>query len=103
MSEKKGEEGEEGSEGVAPLGATSSDSGGGTLESSQEEEAVVQMGPHLYERVALLGRGDVGKVYLVKERSSGELFSMKVLTKREMVLRNKACFFLAFYRFSWFS
>ncbi|THG98563.1 hypothetical protein EW026_g3641 [Hermanssonia centrifuga] len=37
----------------------------------------------------MLGRGDVGKVYLVREKKSSKLFAMKVLSKREMIERKK--------------
>lgn len=37
----------------------------------------------------MLGRGDVGKVYLVREKKTDKLFAMKVLSKKEMIARNK--------------
>jgi len=42
-----------------------------------------------FEKVALIGRGDVGKVYLVKHKESGKFYAMKVLDKHEMIQRNK--------------
>jgi len=36
-----------------------------------------------------LGKGDVGKVYLVREKQSQTLYAMKVLSKKEMIKRNK--------------
>lgn len=42
-----------------------------------------------YEKLRVLGRGDVGKVYLVRHMPTGELYAMKVLTKEEMIARNK--------------
>ena len=39
--------------------------------------------------VLLLGQGDVGKVYLVRLCSSRDIFAMKVLSKAEMIKRNK--------------
>lgn len=42
-----------------------------------------------FEKLKLLGKGDVGKVYLVKEKSTNKLFAMKVLSKQEMIERNK--------------
>lgn len=48
-----------------------------------------EVGPSSFEKVKLIGRGDVGKVYLVKEKSSNQLYAMKVLSKKEMVKRNK--------------
>lgn len=37
----------------------------------------------------MLGKGDVGKVYLVREKKTEKLFAMKVLSKKEMIKRNK--------------
>ena len=52
----------------------------------------------------LIGQGDVGKVYLVRLKDSTHYFAMKVLSKQEMIQRNKVrlfrlfitCSFLAF-------
>jgi len=48
-----------------------------------------KVGPSDFERIRLLGRGHVGRVYLVKLKGSEELYAMKVLGKKEMVERNK--------------
>jgi protein-serine/threonine kinase len=45
--------------------------------------------PSNFEKIKLIGKGDVGKVYLVKQKVDGKLFAMKVLNKREMLERNK--------------
>jgi protein-serine/threonine kinase len=37
----------------------------------------VQVGPQSFEKIKLLGKGDVGKVYLVKEKKSQRLYAMK--------------------------
>jgi len=37
----------------------------------------------------LIGQGDVGKVYLVRLKDSTNYFAMKVLSKQEMIARNK--------------
>ena len=42
-----------------------------------------------FEKIQLIGRGDVGKVYLVREKVSDNYYAMKVLDKREMIKRNK--------------
>lgn len=42
-----------------------------------------------FEKIKLLGKGDVGKVYLVREKASSKLYAMKVLNKKEMIERNK--------------
>jgi protein-serine/threonine kinase len=47
------------------------------------------LGPSDFEKIKLLGRGDVGKVYLVRLKGTDKLFAMKVLKKEEMIQRNK--------------
>lgn len=37
----------------------------------------VEVGPGSFQKIKMLGRGDVGKVYLVREKKSGKLFAMK--------------------------
>ncbi|KAK6356582.1 serine/threonine protein kinase, AGC [Orbilia javanica] len=49
----------------------------------------VEVGPQSFDKIKLLGKGDVGKVYLVREKKSGRLYAMKVLSKKEMIKRNK--------------
>lgn len=49
----------------------------------------VEVSPNSFEKIKLLGRGDVGKVYLVREKRTNKLYAMKVLSKREMISRNK--------------
>lgn len=48
-----------------------------------------EVGPGDFEKVKLIGRGDVGKVYLVRNKKNNEKYAMKVLSKREMYERNK--------------
>jgi protein-serine/threonine kinase len=61
--------------------------------------------PSSFQKIKLLGKGDVGKVYLVREKKTDKLFAMKgecledkcdigadyrvVLSKKEMIKRNK--------------
>jgi serine/threonine protein kinase len=33
--------------------------------------------PSSFQKIKLLGRGDVGKVFLVREKKTGKLFAMK--------------------------
>jgi serine/threonine protein kinase len=54
-------------------------------------------GPADFERIRLIGQGDVGKVYLVRLRGSKHLFAMKVLSKQEMIARNKVESCLSFF------
>lgn len=49
----------------------------------------VEVSPSSFEKIKLLGRGDVGKVYLVRERKTGKLYAMKILNKHEIIERNK--------------
>ncbi|KAJ5893581.1 hypothetical protein N7495_005272 [Penicillium taxi] len=49
----------------------------------------VEVGPASFDKIKLIGKGDVGKVYLVREKKSSRLFAMKVLSKKEMIKRNK--------------
>lgn len=49
----------------------------------------VEVGPGNFEKVRLIGRGDVGKVFLVRDRRDGQKYALKVLSKREMILRHK--------------
>lgn len=37
----------------------------------------VEVGPSSFQKVKLLGKGDVGKVYLVREKKTDKLFAMK--------------------------
>jgi protein-serine/threonine kinase len=54
-----------------------------------EKPKSTRIGPEDFVRIKLLGRGDVGKVYLVRMKDSDQLYAMKVLDKREMISRNK--------------
>lgn len=42
-----------------------------------------------FTKIKLIGKGDVGKVYLVRHNESGKLYAMKMLSKQEMIKRNK--------------
>jgi protein-serine/threonine kinase len=37
----------------------------------------VEVGPHSFDKIKLIGKGDVGKVYLVREKKSNRLYAMK--------------------------
>lgn len=51
--------------------------------------SVLKVIPSSFKKVKLIGKGDVGRVYLVENRTTGELYAMKVLEKNEMLKRNK--------------
>mmetsp|Transcript_8922 Transcript_8922/g.20493 ORF Transcript_8922/g.20493 Transcript_8922/m.20493 type:complete len:734 (+) Transcript_8922:53-2254(+) len=46
-------------------------------------------GPEDFERIQMIGCGDVGRVFLVRQFETSQLFAMKVLSKGEMLHRNK--------------
>lgn len=48
-----------------------------------------QVGPQHFIKLKLLGRGGIGQVFLVQLRNTDKLYAMKVLTKDEMIQRNK--------------
>ncbi|KAK9472841.1 kinase-like domain-containing protein [Dipodascopsis tothii] len=60
-----------------------------TYSSNSIKIGSVEVSPSSFEKIKLLGKGDVGKVYLVREKKSSRLYAMKVLSKREMIKRNK--------------
>lgn len=49
----------------------------------------VEVSASSFQKIKMLGRGDVGKVYLVREKKTGKLYAMKVLSKAEMIERKK--------------
>ena len=49
----------------------------------------ITVGPQSFEKVRLLGQGDVGKVYLVKEKRTNRLYALKIFSKAEMIKRKK--------------
>ncbi|KAI9020117.1 kinase-like domain-containing protein [Phycomyces nitens] len=55
--------------------------------SVQKQDAKV--GPDSFIKLRLLGRGNVGRVYLVKQKETDKLYALKVLSKKEMINRNK--------------
>ncbi|KAI5285437.1 hypothetical protein KEM54_000572 [Ascosphaera aggregata] len=42
----------------------------------------VEVGPGSFDKIKLIGKGDVGKVYLVREKKFGRLYAMKALQTR---------------------
>ena len=49
-----------------------------------------QVGPKSFEKVKKLGQGDVGKVYLVREKKTDRLYALKIYDKKEMIRRKKS-------------
>lgn len=60
-----------------------------TYSSNSMKVHKISVGPKSFTKIKLLGKGDVGKVYLVRQKDSGKLYAMKVLSKTEMIKRNK--------------
>lgn len=60
-----------------------------TYSSNSIRSRAVEVGPGSFDKLKLLGKGDVGKVYLVREKKTSKLYAMKVLSKKEMIKRNK--------------
>jgi protein-serine/threonine kinase len=48
-----------------------------------------KVGIDLFRKIRLIGKGDVGAVYLVQHRETKKFYAMKVLTKEDMLKRNK--------------
>lgn len=49
----------------------------------------IKVEPSSFEKVRILGQGDVGKVYLVKEKTTNKLYALKIFGKAEMIKRKK--------------
>ncbi|KAI8978105.1 kinase-like domain-containing protein [Pilobolus umbonatus] len=60
-----------------------------TYSSNSIKVKKVEVGPSSFVKIRMLGKGDVGKVYMVKQKDTEKLYAMKVLSKREMIRRNK--------------
>ncbi|CEP08394.1 hypothetical protein [Parasitella parasitica] len=60
-----------------------------TYSSSSIKVKNVEVGPSSFVKVRMLGKGDVGKVYMVRQKGTDKLYAMKVLSKKEMIKRNK--------------
>ncbi|KAI6035198.1 Pkinase-domain-containing protein [Pisolithus orientalis] len=60
-----------------------------TYSSNSIKVRSVEVGPSSFLKVKMLGKGDVGRVYLVREKKSDKLYAMKVLSKKEMIERKK--------------
>lgn len=48
-----------------------------TYSSNSTKVKDVEVGPASFDKIKMLGKGDVGKVYLVREKKSSKLFAMK--------------------------
>lgn len=48
-----------------------------TYSSSSIKVKDVEVGPSSFDKITMIGKGDVGKVYLVREKKSSKLYAMK--------------------------
>jgi protein-serine/threonine kinase len=48
-----------------------------TYSSNSIKVRSVEVGPSSFDKIKLIGKGDVGKVYLVREKKSSRLYAMK--------------------------
>lgn len=60
-----------------------------TYSSNSIKVREVEVGPGSFDKIKLIGKGDVGKVYLVREKRSSRLYAMKGMLKLNFVLLNK--------------
>ncbi|KIK08397.1 hypothetical protein K443DRAFT_672419 [Laccaria amethystina LaAM-08-1] len=60
-----------------------------TYSSNSIKVRQVEVGPSSFVKIKMLGKGDVGRVYLVREKKTDKLYAMKVLSKKEMIERKK--------------
>uniref|UniRef100_A0A8H7Y1C6 non-specific serine/threonine protein kinase n=1 Tax=Psilocybe cubensis TaxID=181762 RepID=A0A8H7Y1C6_PSICU len=60
-----------------------------TYSSNSIKVRQVEVGPSSFVKIKMLGKGDVGRVYLVREKKTNNLYAMKVLSKKEMIERKK--------------
>jgi protein-serine/threonine kinase len=52
----------------------------------------VEVGPSSFDKIKLIGKGDVGKVYLVREKKSNRLYAMKgkgIIRRASVVIANR--------------
>lgn len=52
-----------------------------TYSSNSMKHRAVEVRPSSFQKIKMLGRGDVGKVYLVREKKTDKLFAMKGLSE----------------------
>ncbi|KAI0227182.1 serine/threonine protein kinase, AGC, partial [Massospora cicadina] len=60
-----------------------------TYASNSTKVKTLSVKPSSFTLIKLLGKGDVGKVYLARHKLTDKLYALKVLSKKEMISRNK--------------
>ncbi|KAJ3394579.1 hypothetical protein HDU84_007753 [Entophlyctis sp. JEL0112] len=71
---------------------TASAAGKSTLSSlpvSNIRTREIEVQPNEFQKIKMIGKGDVGRVFLVRHNQTRRFYAMKVLQKNEMVKRNK--------------
>jgi len=61
----------------------------GKKEDDHSKTHTARVHPDMFQKLKLIGKGDVGKVYLVRHNENQKLYAMKILDKSEMIKRNK--------------
>lgn len=56
-----------------------------------------KIGPGDFQKIRMIGRGSVGRVYLVKLKNTDRYFAMKVLNQKDMIEKNKVYIVSIFY------
>lgn len=51
----------------------------------------VEVGPGSFDKIKLIGKGDVGKVYLVREKKSSRLYAMKGESWQQLIITTANC------------
>ncbi|KAI7904307.1 kinase-like domain-containing protein [Cokeromyces recurvatus] len=60
-----------------------------TYSSNSIKVKKVEVEASSFIKMKMLGRGDVGRVYMVKQKETNKIYAMKVISKGEMIRRNK--------------
>lgn len=55
------------------------------------KQTFAQKGPKDFQKIRILGKGGVGRVYLARLKGTDKYYAMKVLKQDEMIKRNKVC------------
>ncbi|KAJ3026242.1 UNVERIFIED_CONTAM: hypothetical protein HDU68_005973 [Siphonaria sp. JEL0065] len=60
-----------------------------TFSASHLRTRDVEVQPSHFQKIKMIGKGDVGRVFLVRHKKTQKFYAMKVLEKKEMLKRNK--------------
>ncbi|KAI9345338.1 kinase-like domain-containing protein [Obelidium mucronatum] len=60
-----------------------------TFSASHLRARDVEVQPSHFQKIKMIGKGDVGRVFLVRHKKTQKFYAMKVLEKKEMLKRNK--------------